>query len=258
MTKKSDENLLSGIKRQREKMNITNLIKNEGKKLNSDKYIQKQFKFIILNYINKNLSFIERSNLNLTEYGKDDKSIKKKIGRMLLKPQYRKSLPFFTKFKILFNKKIRKFIKNKETQSNQQNKSTPFIIILSSSAMRCIQIQKKLSKLKLIQSKKLRWAYAFAKHKSLKEQINFFRNDNKSNPAINLIFATPHRLIQLIKADSIDLDKLKYIVIDFLFRDTKLKRFFDILDIKNQFLKLFFDVFLLYNKDKIKIKFFLA
>lgn len=240
------------------KNNISNLIIKEGNKLNSDIYIKKQFKSMILDQIVKNLSTIEKGFLNLTEYGTDDKSIKKKIGRMLLKPKYKKNSSFFKKFKTMFNKKLYKFLKDKKTQTEQPNKSSPFMFVLCSSATRCIEIQKELKKLKLIRTKKLMWAYAFAKHKSLKEQIQFFKYDCIKNTSMNLIFATPHRLIQLIASDCFDLSQLRYVVIDYFHRDVKLKRFFDIIDIKNDFLKLFFDHLLLYNKEKINIKFLLA
>jgi hypothetical protein len=253
----SDDNSKSLFRRS-DKNNISNTIKKEGNKLNSNNYIKKQFKCLILDYINSNLSSIEKDYLNLTKYGNDDKSIKKKITKMLLKRKYKIGSSFNKKFKSLLKNKIYQYLQNKHYRSNQSNRSAPFIIILCSSAMRCIHIQKKLNSSKFIKSKKLRWAYAFGKHKNLKEQISYFKNDNNDLSSIDLIFATPKRLIQLIKADCFDLDQLKYIVIDYIYRDAKLKRFFDINDIRKEFLKLFFDFLLLYNKDKINIKFLLA
>ena len=50
---------------------------------------------------------------------------------------------------------------------------------------------------------------------------------------------------------------LKYIIIDFNYRDIKKKRFFDIKDLKNDFFNFYQKFILKLNKQKNKVKFFL-
>lgn len=260
----------SNSNKKKKKMNITELISREGSKLNSWLYIKNEFKKALLKYINDNLSSVEKNDLNLTMHGNDASSIEKRLNKMLLKlskkNNKKRNLSFAKKFKLKFNKKLQ-LLKQKEKNNKQDNKQpSPSIIILCSSAIRCIQVEKLLGdKIDLIKSKKIRWMHAFAKHKNLQKQIEFIKSTSHlahqspiHESPIQLIYATPKRLLDLIKADCFNLNYLKHVVIDYTFRDCKLKRFFDMPDIKNDFFHLFFEIFMKYNKDKIQIKFFLS
>ena len=97
--------------------------------------------------------------------------------------------------------------------------------------------------------------HAFAKHKKLKEQIEFVQ---KSKNPIHLVYATPQRLAQLVEAKALKLEQLKYVVIDYTWRDIKQKRFLDMPDIKEEFFKFCFNTLLKLNKDKTQVKFYLA
>lgn len=97
--------------------------------------------------------------------------------------------------------------------------------------------------------------HAFAKHKKLKEQVEFVQ---KSKNPIHLVYATPQRLAQLVEAKALKLDLLKYVVIDYTWRDVKQKRFVDMPAIKEEFFKFCFNTLLKLNKDKIQVKFYLA
>jgi len=97
--------------------------------------------------------------------------------------------------------------------------------------------------------------HAFAKHKKLQEQIDFIKN---SKTPIHLVYATPQRLAQLVEADALKLNLLKYVCIDYTARDCKLKRFVDIPDLKEEFLKFINKFLFKLNKEKIKFKFYLA
>ena len=75
-----------------------------------------------------------------------------------------------------------------------------------------------------------------------------------------MVFATPHRFMQLIQNEprGFDLEQLKYVFLDYSHKDVKQKSFFDKPEIKTDFLKLFFDHLLKFNKNEINLKFYLA
>jgi protein CMS1 len=239
---------LTSVKKK--KKTITEIMKTEKEKFNDPKYIKSEFVRVTKKYANDNLSTIEKIELNLQNTSNDDSEIEKKLNKMLLTSKG--SFSLVKKFRLKLNKKLNKLLKKslKLKQKSKTQKPSPFVIILCSSALRCLKVQRMLSaKNDLIKSKKLIWMQAFAKHKKLKNQIELIKNC-KNQP--HLIFATPQRLMHLINADCFDLGQLKYVLVDYTYRDCKLKRFFDIPEIKNDFLKLFFEHFLKQSQNKIK------
>lgn len=173
---------------------------------------------------------------------------------MILKRQKTYNLPIHKQFSKKFNKKLELY----KQKRSDKNKKSPFMVVLCSSAIRCIEIQKALDKHnKHLKSKSLRWIHAFAKHKKLNEQIKFIKDIKYP---IDIVYATPQRLSQLtdLEANAIDFKNLKYVLVDYTYRDCKQKRILDIPDIKNDFFKLFFQKLIHLNKKKIKVKFYLA
>lgn len=161
--------------------------------------------------------------------------------------------PFEEQFNSKFNQKIGTFLK---TDASRTVKQAPFILILCSSAIRCIEVQKKLDTTnEFIKGKKFRWTHAFAKHKKLKEQIDSL---NKSKHPTHLVYATPARLAQLVEADALKLDQLEFVVVDYWHRDVKQKRLFDMLEIREDFLKFCFNKLLKLNKNRQQVQFYLA
>jgi len=226
------------------KKNITEILEIKKKELNKPSYAYDEFKRILTKFIVDNLSSVERKDFGLNE------NLNEKLDELIVKRTKTSKLPFEQQFEKFFSKKFEKHLQ-KEPKLRR-----PFTIVLCSSAVRCIELQKKLdSTNELIKKKKLKWMHAFAKHKKLQEQIDFIKN---SKTPIHLVYATPQRLAQLVEADALKLNLLKYVCIDYTARDCKLKRFVDIPDLKEEFLKFINKFLFKLNKEKIKFKFYLA
>lgn len=231
---KVDESALKETKK-RKKKNITEILELKKDEFNDPNYSRNEFKKMLTNHIEKNLSTVEKQSLNL-----NDDSIEKiilKTNKLYKSIGKAVKAKLSKKFDILNGKK--------------QTKNNPYCLVLCSSAQRCIQVQKELN---LITINKIRWMYAFAKHKKLPEQVDFL---NKN--IVNLIYGTPSRITQLIETnEALKLNRLRYVIIDYNHRDCKLKRFIDINEIKQDFLKLFFEHIQPCNKEKVKIKFLIV
>jgi protein CMS1 len=244
-------------KAKKKKMNITEILKLNQKELKKASYPTKEFKKIVKKYISENLSGVEKNN-----FGMNDSMVDKQLSKMLLKRKTTHNLKLAEQFDKKFNKKIKQYL-NEVDSKKSENKNTPtlkpFIIVLCSSAIRCIEFQKELQDNKFIKSKQLNWFYAFAKHKKLEEQISFLKTlSKKKNSRIDLIYATPKRLHQLLDSDCFSLVSLKYVMIDYSFRDVKQKRFIDINDIKKDFFDLYSNHLMNLNREETIVKYYLA
>jgi hypothetical protein len=230
-------------RKKQKKKTITEILELNKDEINKPEYARNELIKILNDYIDKKLSIVEKNDLNLTEdtIGYLNKLIlKRKSTKLSLEKQFEKK----------YEQKLQKYLKLPKLKNGQ-----PFAIVLCSSAQRCIEVQRQLDK---FTGKRIRWMYAFAKHKKLVEQIDFLKKNR-----VNLIFATPNRLNQLL-ADNDDvfrgkfLKQIKYLVIDYTNRDCKLKRFIDINEIRSEFIKLFFDFIQTANckakNGKVKIK----
>ena len=247
----------SSKKKKNTKKNITEVLQLNKTELNKPSYIINEFKKILSKYLNDNLSSIEKNELNLNEASLQSdeavESVDAKLSKLIMpRTSQLAGLPIEKQFNLNFNQTLEDCLKEPAAVYKQ----SPFILIFCSSAMRCIEIEKKLaSSNELIKSKRLRWMHAFAKHKKLNEQVEFLRN---SKQPLHLVYATPQRLIQLVAADAIKLEQLRYVVIDYSYRDCKQKRFIDMADIKDEFIKFTFNTLLKLNKNKLKLKFCLT
>lgn len=243
-TRASNESNNKKIKKK--KKNITEILELKKNDLNKPSYASNEFKNSLKKFINENLSSVEKNEFNLHE------DLDTKLDELIVKRTQVSKLQFEQQFESFFSSKLNNYL---EKESSQKKKK-PFVIILCSSAIRCIELQKKLdSSIDLIKSKKIKWMHAFAKHKKLNEQIDFIE---KCKTPIHLIYATPQRLAQLVEAGALNLNLLKYVVMDYMFRDCKLKRFIDMPDLRDEFFKLTHKYLFSLNKEKIKFKFYLA
>lgn len=229
------------------KKNITEILELKKDELNKPSYAYNEFKQQMCKFINENFSSVEKNEFNMNQ------DLDSHLNEMIVKRTKKRSkLDFHDQFDDFFSSKLDKFL----SKENSNKKQKPFAIILCSSAMRCVDVQKKLdSKISLIKSKKIKWFHAFAKHKKLNEQIDQL---TKSKSPVHLVYATPQRLSQLLEAGALKLGLLKYVVIDYTNRDCKLKRFIDMPDLREEFFKLAHKHLFPLNKDKIKFKFYLA
>ncbi len=89
----------------------------------------------------------------------------------------------------------------------------------------------------------------------MNDQIDFIKN---CKTPIHLVYATPSRLAQLVDANALKLNLLRYVIVDYASRDCKLKRFIDMPDLRDEFFKLTHKYLFGLNKEKIKFRFYLA
>jgi protein CMS1 len=244
-----ETNSSAKIKKNKKK-NITEILNLNRKEINKPNYATEEFKKILVKHLNEKLSSVEKNLLNLNE---DNQDLDEAISNIIMKRNSKIShLPIEKQFDEKFNEKIQNYLKKPNSAITQ----SPYMIILCSSAMRCIELEKKISNLNSsIKSKQLIWMHAFAKHKKLNEQIKFIENFKKP---IHLIYATPQRLKQLVDAQALRLDQLRYVLIDYTNRDCKQKRFIDMADLREEFIKFTVEDLLKLNKNGIKLKFYLA
>lgn len=141
-----------------------------------------------------------------------------------------------------------------------RDKRSPLVIVLAQSAVRCIELQKKLSSSSPRLFNSLNWVYAFAKHKKLNEQISFINSKFSRDPkfSLDLVYATPQRLTQLFDAGCLNPKSTAYVFVDYSFRDIKQKRILDHDAIRVDLCELFFKSLLPLNQDCINLKFYLA
>lgn len=152
-------------KKRRKKKNITEILKlREHLKIKPSQPIN-ELVGILIKYMNENLSSVEKNDLNLATNDEMNIPVEKRLKEMILKRKKTYKLSIEDQFKIKFNKILSKFLENKQDSSK---KGQPIMIVLCSSAIRCIELQKIFSSsVELIKSKKLFWTHAFAKHKKV-------------------------------------------------------------------------------------------
>jgi len=232
--------------------NITELLKLRRSEFEKPSYFVHEMKNMLVKFIRENVSSVERTSLHIS---KADVELEEQISRMLIKRNNQTTkLSFEEQFRIKLEAKLMASIGNSGSPTGN---ASPYVIVLCASAMRCIQIQRCLeSAISSIQSKKVRWTHAFAKHNKLSEQAKLIRG---SKHPIQLVFATPGRFLQLIQPDinAIQLHSLRYVVVDYTNRDIKQKRLVDIAELRNELLKLIVFNLLPLTQRQSKLKIFL-
>ncbi|XP_058478159.1 protein CMSS1 [Solea solea] len=108
-------------------------------------------------------------------------------------------------------------------------KSSVILLIVCSSALRTIELIKQLTTFKG-DAKALK---LFAKHIKIDEQVNLLQNN-----VTHIGVGTPGRISALIDNDGLNLQSLKYMVLDWNWRDQKLRRMVDIPEVKLDFMKM--------------------
>ncbi|XP_029386231.1 protein CMSS1 isoform X2 [Echeneis naucrates] len=108
-------------------------------------------------------------------------------------------------------------------------KSSVVLLIVCSSALRAIELIKQLTTFK----GEAKAVKLFAKHIKIEEQVKLLQ---KSITHIGV--GTPGRISALIEKDGLSLQGLRYVVLDWNWRDKKLRRMVDIPEIKLDFMKL--------------------
>jgi len=122
----------------------------------------------------------------------------------------------------------------------------PILIIVASSAKRCIELGKDMKEwlskqdesngetLKNIVPKKSQCQCLFAKHHKIDEQIKMLSKTSN----LNVIIGTPKRLDDLIEQKALNLKRLKYLCLDWNDENVKQQRLCDLQQIKQELLTL--------------------
>ncbi|KAM6985106.1 protein CMSS1 [Aplochiton taeniatus] len=116
-----------------------------------------------------------------------------------------------------------------KVQKQHTEKSSVVLLVVSSSALRAIELIKQMTAFKG-EAKVLK---LFAKHIRVKEQVKLLE---KSVTHIGV--GTPARLRSLVENEGLKPEALRYLVLDWNWRDQKLRRMVDLPEIKSELLKL--------------------
>ncbi|XP_048855327.1 protein CMSS1 isoform X2 [Brienomyrus brachyistius] len=116
-----------------------------------------------------------------------------------------------------------------KVQKNHAIQKSAVLLIICSSALRTIELIKQLTPFKG-EGKVLK---LFAKHIKVEEQMKLL-----AKGVAHIGVGTPGRIKALIEKDGLTLDALKYVVLDWNWRDQKLRRMVDIPEVKADMLKL--------------------
>jgi len=95
-------------------------------------------------------------------------------------------------------------------------KSSPAMLIISSGGQRAADL---LRETKAFRGEQCKCTKLFAKHFKVSEQVKYL----KSN-IVHLGVGTPNRILKLIEEDGLDLSNVKYIIIDWSWRDVKTRQ----------------------------------
>jgi len=107
----------------------------------------------------------------------------------------------------------------------------PLAIVICASAIRAVNLNRDLETFK---TGKCRTAKLFAKHMKIAEQIDYLKKHT-----VHLALGTPKRFFQLIEAAALRLRHLRYIILDWNFKDEKQRRLIDVPETRTDLMELF-------------------
>lgn len=133
-------------------------------------------------------------------------------------------------------------------QKQHTEKSSAVLLIVCSSALRTIELIKQLTSFK----GEAKAVKLFAKHIKIEEQVKLLQKG-----ITHIGVGTPGRISALIEREGLSLQALRYLVLDWNWRDQKLRRMVDIPEIKQDLMKLLESgVLARCKEDKVKIGLF--
>ncbi|XP_060689679.1 protein CMSS1 isoform X5 [Hemiscyllium ocellatum] len=112
---------------------------------------------------------------------------------------------------------------------NHTEKKSALMLIICSSALRALEMIRTITAFKG-DCKTLK---LFAKHIKVDDQIKWL-----AKGVVHLGVGTPGRIRSLIEQDGLSIQSLKYVILDWNWRDQKLRRLMDIPEVKQETLKL--------------------
>ncbi|XP_061547792.1 protein CMSS1 [Phycodurus eques] len=135
-----------------------------------------------------------------------------------------------------------------KVQKQHTEKSSVVLLIVCSSALRAIELIRHLTTFK----GEAKAVKLFAKHIKIEEQVKLLQKG-----VVHIGVGTPARIGALINREGLNLQALRFLVLDWNWRDQKCRRMMDIPEIKLDFLKLLESGILDRCKaDKVKIGLF--
>lgn len=115
--------------------------------------------------------------------------------------------------------------------SQVTRKGSPLLLIVTSSAVRAVDV---LRHTLSFRGQQCKTGKLFAKHFKVEEQVKYL-NEN----VVHLAVGTPHRILTLIENGSLHVKRLKYLIVDWSWKDIKTRRIANMPDVKDHFLLLF-------------------
>uniref|UniRef100_A0A1A8H8I8 Cms1 ribosomal small subunit homolog n=1 Tax=Nothobranchius korthausae TaxID=1143690 RepID=A0A1A8H8I8_9TELE len=133
-------------------------------------------------------------------------------------------------------------------QKQHTEKSSVVVLIVCSSALRTIELIKQLTAFK----GEARVVKLFAKHIKIEEQVKLLQKG-----VTHIGVGTPGRISALIEKEGLTLEALKYLILDWNWRNQKLRRMGEIPEIKLDLMKLLESgILTACREDKVKIGLF--
>ncbi|XP_005733909.1 protein CMSS1 [Maylandia zebra] len=133
-------------------------------------------------------------------------------------------------------------------QKQHTEKSSVVLLVVCSSALRTIELIKQLTSFK----GEAKAVKLFAKHIKIEEQVKLLQKG-----IYHIGVGTPGRISALVEREGLSLQALRYLVLDWNWRDQKLRRMVDIPEIKQDLMKLLESgVLARCKEDKVKIGLF--
>ena len=149
-------------KKKSKRLNITQLLKIKENKFSEPDFSRNEFMRLIIEHMNKKLSNVEKNALNLNgddSIARLDKYMMKNKAASAAK---RSNKSVGKRVAKKFATKLDAYLKTKKCK----RLASPFMVILCSSAMRCIELQKDIrERLDGLKSKKLNWVNSVPKNK---------------------------------------------------------------------------------------------
>jgi len=106
-------------------------------------------------------------------------------------------------------------------------KGQPSVLVVTQSAIRAVDIIRALNEF----SKYCKVGKLFSKHMKVKDQVEYLKKS-----VVKIAVGTPNRLIKLAENESLDMNKLDLLVIDYTFKDSKNRNIFEIPEIRKDLL----------------------
>jgi len=118
----------------------------------------------------------------------------------------------------------------KRMKNMTETPGSPLLLIICSSALRAAQLNRDIAEFK---REKCKIAKLFAKHMKIKDQEKFLKKS-----VIHIGLGTPKRMADLIESGCLKLEQVSHVVLDWSWRDSKLRQLRDVPEIKSDLMDL--------------------